>query len=125
MKTGSPLIILLCHYLPFFRNSIRGHSDEGSAYAPREASLHSSPSGKSTIRKDSILKKRILRHDAIAKISIQNCETNSISNRNYKQKMFTEIKKASWEKKYVYSDLTFINHSEKVESWRANDGMNM
>lgn len=106
----------LGHYLPFFRNSDKEDILMRDLLTHQGGLTPFITFWKSTIRKDSIFKKRILRHDASQRYPYKIADKLYI-NRNYKQKMFTEIKKSELgEKKYVYSDLTFIITPEIVES---------
>jgi CubicO group peptidase (beta-lactamase class C family) len=66
------------------------------------------PFWKETVRPDSSFKKNIFRHEYSVKYPLKVANDLYI-NKNYRKKIFNEIKKSPLgEKKYVYSDLTFI-----------------
>jgi CubicO group peptidase (beta-lactamase class C family) len=70
---------------------------------------------KVTIKKDGRYKKRDYSHEYSAKYPLEVAHGHYI-NKNYRKKMFAEIKKSPvGEKKYVYSDLTFIITPEIIE----------
>ena len=70
---------------------------------------------KSTVKKDGEFKKRVFDSEYSEKYPIEVAEGLYI-NKNYRKKIFKEIKKSPMgEKKYVYSDLTFIIAPEIIE----------
>ena len=73
------------------------------------------PFWKETMKKDGKYKKNIYRSEYSEKYPLEVAHGLYI-NKNYRKKMFSEIKKSPvGEKKYVYSDLTFIITPEIIE----------
>jgi beta-N-acetylhexosaminidase len=106
----------LGHYLPYFKNSDKENILMRDLLTHQGGLTPFIRFWQSTIKNDSIFKKNILRHVPSQKFPYKIADKLYI-NRNYKQKMFSEIKKSKLgEKKYVYSDLTFIITPEIVES---------
>ncbi len=106
----------LGHYLPFFRNSDKSDILMKDLLTHQGGLTPFIMFWKSTIRHDTVFKKRILRYETSKRFPYKIADKLYI-NRNYKQKMFEEIKKSPLgEKKYVYSDLTFIITPEIVEN---------
>ena len=74
------------------------------------------PFWKETVRKDGSLREIFSDHEYSEKYPLEVADGLYI-NKNYRKKMFNEIKKSPLgEKKYVYSDLTFIISPEIIES---------
>ena len=95
-------------YLPDFRRSNKGGiimRDFLAHQAGLEAWL---PFWKETMRKDSTFKRNIFSHEQSKKYPLK-VSDNLYINKNYRKKMFKEIRKSPLgAKKYLYSDLTFI-----------------
>lgn len=95
-------------YLPDFRRTNKGDllmKDLLTHQAGLQAWI---PFWKETVRADSSFKRRIFSHDYSEKYPLKVANELYI-NKNYRKKIFKEIKKSPLgEKKYVYSDLTFI-----------------
>jgi CubicO group peptidase (beta-lactamase class C family) len=95
-------------YLPDFRRTNKGDllmKDLLTHQAGLQAWI---PFWRETVRADSSLKRRIFSHEYSEKYPIR-VANNLYINKNYRKKIFKEIKKSPiGEKKYVYSDLTFI-----------------
>ncbi|MFO7620118.1 MAG: glycoside hydrolase family 3 N-terminal domain-containing protein [Bacteroidales bacterium] len=73
------------------------------------------PFWRETVRKDENLKKSIFRPEPSNRFE-EKVADHLYINRNYRDKIFTEIKRSPLgEKKYVYSDLTFIMAPEIIE----------
>jgi beta-glucosidase-like glycosyl hydrolase/CubicO group peptidase (beta-lactamase class C family) len=71
---------------------------------------------KETVKKDGNFKKRVFSSDASKKYPLEVADGIFI-NKNYRKKIFDEIKKSPiGEKKYVYSDLTFIIAPSIIEN---------
>jgi len=102
-------------YLPEFK-----HSDK-SGLLMKDLLTHQAgltPSivpWKNTLKNDSVYKRSAIRFMPSDRFAVKIADRLYI-NRNYRKKMFNEIKKTPLgEKKYVYSDLTFIITPEIVE----------
>jgi len=73
------------------------------------------PFWKETVRTDSSFKRNVFRHEYSVKYPLL-VANNLYINRNYRKEIFREIAKSPLgEKKYVYSDLTFIIAPEIIE----------
>jgi beta-N-acetylhexosaminidase len=95
-------------YLPEFRKTNKGNllmKDLLTHQAGLKAFI---PFWKETVKPDSSYKRRIYSHEYSEKYPVKVANDLYI-NKNYRRKMFSEIRKSPLgEKKYVYSDLTFI-----------------
>jgi len=95
-------------YLPDFRRTNKADlllKDMLTHQAGLEAWI---PFWKETVKKDGKFRRNIFASEASKKYPVEVAEGLYI-NRNYRKKIFTEIKKSPLgEKKYLYSDLTFI-----------------
>lgn len=105
----------LGHYLPDFRNTNKGN------IVMREFLTHQAgltpwiAFWKETVKKDGEFKKRIFKPEYSQKYPLEVADGLFI-NKNYRKKIFNEIKKSPLgERKYVYSDLTFIIAPEIIE----------
>lgn len=105
----------LGEYLPDFRKTDKGD------IVMREFLTHQAgltpwiPFWKQTVRKNGEFKRRIFRTELSEKYPLEVAEGLFI-NKNYRKKIIKEIKKSPLgEKKYVYSDLTFIIAPEIIE----------
>ncbi len=95
-------------YLPYFRKSNKGDLLMKDLLTHQAGLTAWIPFWKETVRKDSIFKRNIFRHEHSQKYPLEVADGLYI-NKNYRKKIFSEIKKSPLdEKKYVYSDLTFI-----------------
>jgi beta-N-acetylhexosaminidase len=99
----------LGYYLPYFRRSDKGDLGLRDMLAHQAGLVAWIPFWKETIRKNGEFKSRTLKHEQSEKYPYKVAE-NLYIYRNYRDKMLKEIKKSklSDQKKYVYSDLTFI-----------------
>ena len=98
----------LGRYIPRFRNSDKGDLVMKDLLAHQAGLTPSIVPWRNTLRRDSIYKKSAIRYVPSERFPVRIAEKLYI-NRNYRTKMFNEIKKTGLgEKKYVYSDLTFI-----------------
>jgi CubicO group peptidase (beta-lactamase class C family) len=95
-------------YLPDFRKTNKGNLFMKDLLT-HQAGLKAWISfWKETVRPDSSFKRNIFRHEFSEKYPLEVANDLYI-NKNYRKKIFNEIKKSPLgEKKYVYSDLTFI-----------------
>ena len=102
-------------YLPDFRKTNKGNllmKDLLTHQAGMKAFI---PFWTETVKKDYSFRRNIYRHEYSAKYPLEVAQGLYI-NRNYRKKIFNEIKKSPLgEKKYVYSDLTFIIAPEIIE----------
>jgi beta-glucosidase-like glycosyl hydrolase/CubicO group peptidase (beta-lactamase class C family) len=104
-------------YLPYFRSS------DKSALLMKDMLAHQSgltawiPFWKQTVKKNGEFKPRTFSHENSEKYPIKAADDLFI-HKNYREKIFREIRnsKLSGEKKYVYSDLTFIILPEIINS---------
>jgi beta-glucosidase-like glycosyl hydrolase/CubicO group peptidase (beta-lactamase class C family) len=105
----------LGYYLPDFKKSNKG--DIGMRdFLTHQAGLTPYISfWKETMKKDGKFKNRTFNSEASKKYPLEVAQGLYI-NKNYRKKMFKEIRKSKLgEKKYVYSDLTFIIAPEIIE----------
>lgn len=103
-------------YIPGFRNSDKGDLVMKDLLAHQAGLIPSIVPWRNTIKRDSVYKKSVIRYMPSERFPVKVAEKLYI-NRNYKTKMFNEIKKTPLrEKKYVYSDLTFILTPAVVEN---------
>jgi len=95
-------------YVPVFRQSDKGDLVMKDLLAHQAGLIPSIVPWRETIKKDSIYKKRAIRYVPSERFPVRISDKLYI-NRNYREKIFNEIKRTPLgEKKYVYSDLTFI-----------------
>jgi beta-N-acetylhexosaminidase len=95
-------------YLPDFRKSNKADILMRDMLAHQAGLVAWIPFWKETLKKDGKYKRNIFRHETSEKYPLKVADYLYI-NKNYRKKIFTEIKKTSLgTKKYVYSDLTFI-----------------
>jgi CubicO group peptidase (beta-lactamase class C family) len=98
----------LGYYLPFFKGSNKENLLMKDLLTHQAGLASWIPFWKETVKKDTVYKKRIYSHEISDKYPLEVAEGLYI-NKNYRNKIFNEIKKSPLgEKKYVYSDLTFI-----------------
>jgi beta-N-acetylhexosaminidase len=95
-------------YLPDFRKTNKGDLLMKDLLTHQAGLKDWIPFWKETVRADSSLKRSIFRHEYSEKYPLKVANDLYIK-KNYRKKIFNEIKKSPLgEKKYVYSDLTFI-----------------
>ena len=95
-------------YLPDFRKTNKGDLLMKDLLTHQAGLKDWIPFWKETVRADSSFKRKIFRHEYSEKYPLKVANDLYI-NKNYRKKIFGEIKKSPLgEKKYVYSDLTFI-----------------
>jgi len=98
----------LGYYLPYFKKSDKGDLLMKDLLAHQAGLIAWIPFWRTTVKKDTVYKKSVYRHEFSEKYPLKVAEWLYI-NKNYRDKIFAEIKKSPLgEKKYVYSDLTFI-----------------
>ncbi|MCJ7448202.1 MAG: serine hydrolase [Bacteroidales bacterium] len=103
-------------YLPDFKKSDKGTLSLKDLLAHQAGLTSWIPFWRETVKKDSAFKRNIFRYGLSEKYPIKVADGLYI-NKNYRKKIFTEIKKSPLgEKKYVYSDLTFIIAPEIIET---------
>jgi beta-N-acetylhexosaminidase len=106
----------LGHYLPYFKNSNKGDILLKDILTHQAGLTPFIPFWKETMKKDGKFKRRIFNPEYSEKYPLEVAPYVYI-NKNYRKKMFSEIKKSPiGEKKYVYSDLTFIITPQIVEN---------
>jgi len=95
-------------YLPYFRRSDKGQLSMTDLLTHQAGLTAWIPFWKETVRKDSTFKRHIFSHESSRKYP-EEVADNIYINKNYRKKIFSEIRKSPLgDKKYVYSDLTFI-----------------
>lgn len=105
----------LGHYLPYFKNSNKGDITLRDIFTHQAGLTPFIMFWKETERKNGKLKRNIYRTEYSGKYPLEVAHGIYI-NKNYRKKMFSEIKKSPiGQKKYVYSDLTFIITPEIIE----------
>src|SRR5664280_2267821 len=103
-------------YLPDFKKTNKGNIGMRDFLTHQAGLKPFIPFWKETIKKDGKFKPRIYSHEYEKKYPLEVAQGLYI-NKNYRKKMFREIKKSHLgEKKYVYSDLTFIIAPEIIEN---------
>jgi len=103
-------------YLPDFKKTNKGNIGMRDFLTHQAGLKPFIPFWKETIKKDGKFKPRIYSHEYEKKYPLEVAQGLYI-NKNYRKKMFREIKKSPLgEKKYVYSDLTFIIAPEIIEN---------
>ncbi|MDP4224448.1 MAG: glycoside hydrolase family 3 N-terminal domain-containing protein [Bacteroidota bacterium] len=102
-------------YLPYFRKSNKGNLLLKDILTHQAGLKPFIPFWKETLNRDNLYKKRIYNCRQSDKYPLKVAE-NLYINRNYRKKMFSEIRKSPLgEKKYVYSDLAFIITPEIID----------
>jgi len=105
----------LSTYLTDFRHSDKSDLLMKDLLAHQAGLTPSIVPWKETLKNDSVYKKSAIRYIPSERFPVKISDRLYI-NRNYRKKMFNEIKRTPLgEKKYVYSDLTFIITPEIVE----------
>jgi len=95
-------------YLPYFRRSDKGDLLMADLLTHQAGLTAWIPFWKETVKRDSTFKRGIFRPEYSKKYPLKVADYLYI-NSNYRKKIFKEIKKSPLgEKKYLYSDLTFI-----------------
>ena len=103
-------------YLPDFRRTNKENLLMKDLLAHQAGLRDWIPFWKETVKPDSTFKRKIFSHEYSEKYPLKVADDLFI-NRNYRKKIFSEIKKSPLgEKKYVYSDLTFIIATGIIES---------
>jgi beta-N-acetylhexosaminidase len=103
-------------YLPYFRRSDKGDLLMKDLLTHQAGLTAWIAFWKETVRKDSSFRRNIFRYEASEKYPLKVADHLYI-NKNYRKKIFKEIRKSPLgEKKYVYSDLTFIISPGIIES---------
>jgi beta-N-acetylhexosaminidase len=108
----------LGEYLPFFRNSNKSDLLLRDMLAHQAGLTAWLPFWKQTMKKNGKFKARTFKPEYSDKYPLKVAD-GMYMYKNYKQKMFNEIKKSSVntkQKKYLYSDLTFIIMPEIISS---------
>ena len=102
-------------YLPYFRNSNKGNLVMRDIFAHQAGLTPFILFWQETVRKNGKFKRHTYSTEFSKKYPLEVAHGLYI-NKNYRKKMFSEIKKSPvGEKKYVYSDLTFIITPEIIE----------
>jgi CubicO group peptidase (beta-lactamase class C family) len=102
-------------YLPYFKKSDKGDLLMKDILTHQAGLTPFIIFWKETMKKNGMYKKRIYSHEYAEKYPLEVAH-NLYINKNFRKKMFEEIKKSPLgEKKYVYSDLTFIITPEIIE----------
>lgn len=106
----------LGHYLPYFKNSNKGDI-KMREFLTHQAGLTAWIAfWKSTVKADGTFRRRVFDSELSDRFPLEVAEGLFI-NKNYRKKIFREIRKSPLgEKRYVYSDLTFIIAPEIIES---------
>ncbi|NLA48812.1 MAG: serine hydrolase, partial [Bacteroidales bacterium] len=103
-------------YIPVFRHSDKGGLVMKDLLAHQAGLIPTIVPWRNTVKRDSIYKKNTIRYVPSKRFPVKISDKLYI-NRNFKTKMLNEIKNTRLgEKKYVYSDLTFILTPEIVEN---------
>ncbi len=105
----------LGHYLPYYKHSNKGNIPMRDIFAHQAGLTPFIIFWKETMKKDGRYKKRVYSHEYSTRYPLEVAHDLYI-NKNYRKKMFSEIRKSPvGEKKYVYSDLTFIITPEIID----------
>jgi beta-N-acetylhexosaminidase len=105
----------LGNYLPYFRHSNKADIPLREIFTHQAGLTPFILFWKESMRKNGKYKKRVYRSEYSEKFPLEVAHGLYI-NKNYRKKMFSEIRKSKvGEKKYVYSDLTFIITPEIIE----------
>ena len=103
-------------YLPEFRNSNKKDLLMKDLLTHQAGLRDWIPFWKETVRRDSALRKSVFSHVYSERYPLK-VANDLFINRNYRKKIFDEIRDSPLgERKYVYSDLTFIISPEIIES---------
>ncbi len=103
-------------YLPYFRKTNKGGLLMKDLLTHQAGLRDWIPFWKETVRTNSSFKRNIFRHEYSQKYPLKVANDLYI-NKNYRKKIFREIKKSPLgEKKYVYSDLTFIISTDIIDN---------
>ena len=103
-------------YLPDFKRSDKGNLLMKDLLAHQAGLTAWIPFWKETVKKDSIFKRHIFSASFSERYPVKVADHLYINNK-YREKIFKEIKKSPLgEKKYVYSDLTFIIAPSVIEA---------
>lgn len=106
----------LGYYLPYFRKSDKENLLMKDLLTHQSGLTAWIPFWKETIKNDSVFKRKIFNSDFSERYPVKVADHLFI-NKNYREKIFKEIKKSPLgEKKYVYSDLTFIIAPSIIEA---------
>ncbi len=102
-------------YLPYFRRSNKGDLLMTDLLTHQAGMTAWIAFWKETVKRDSVFKRNVFRHEYSQKYPLKVAD-NLYINKNYRKKIFSEIRKSPLgEKKYVYSDLTFIISTGIIE----------
>lgn len=102
-------------YVPFFRNSNKENLLMKDILTHQAGLTAWIPFWRETVKNDSVFRRNIFSHENSKKYPLEVADGLFI-NKNYRRKIFNEIKKSPLgEKKYVYSDLAFIISPEIIE----------
>jgi len=105
----------LGYYLPYFRRSNKGDIVMRDFLAHQAGLTPFIPFWKETLKKDGEYKRRVFNCKQTRRYALEVAQGLYI-NKNYRKKMFSEIRKSALgDKKYVYSDLTFIIAPEIID----------
>jgi CubicO group peptidase (beta-lactamase class C family) len=105
----------LGNYLPYFKHSDKGNILMRDILTHQAGLIPFIPFWKETIKKDGKFRRNIFDSEYAKRFPLEVAQGLYI-NKNYRKKMFSEIKKSPvGEKKYIYSDLTFIITPEIIE----------
>ncbi len=103
-------------YLPDFRRTNKENLLMRDLLAHQAGLKDWIPFWKETVKPDSTFKRKIFSHEYSEKYPLK-VANDLFINKNYRKKIFSEIKKSPLgEKKYVYSDLTFIIATGIIEN---------
>lgn len=105
----------LGNYLPYFRHSNKGNLLMRDLLTHQAGLTAWIPFWKETVKKNEKFKRNIFDSEFGKKFPLEVAQGLYI-NKNYRKKIFSEIKKSPvGEKKYLYSDLTFIISPEIID----------
>jgi beta-N-acetylhexosaminidase len=105
----------LGYYLPDFRRTNKGNIVMRDFLTHQAGLIAWIPFWKETVKKNGKFRRNIFDSEYTEKYPLE-VATGLYINKNYSKKLFTEIKKSPvGEKKYLYSDLTFIIAPEIIE----------
>jgi beta-glucosidase-like glycosyl hydrolase/CubicO group peptidase (beta-lactamase class C family) len=106
----------LGYYLPYFRRSNKGDIPMRQLLAHQAGLTAWIPFWEETVKKNGQFRKRVFSPEASKRYPLE-VASGMYINKNYRKKIFREIKKSPiGEKKYLYSDLTFIMSPEIIEN---------
>jgi beta-glucosidase-like glycosyl hydrolase/CubicO group peptidase (beta-lactamase class C family) len=105
----------LGNYVPYFKKSNKGNLAMRDIFTHQAGLTPFIPFWKETLKADGKFKKNIFSHEYSEKYPLEVANGLYI-NKNFRKKMFSEIKESKLgEKKYIYSDLTFIITPQIIE----------